>query len=232
MSTKIWAAWRFSPTHLNEFLDHIRTNMWAAYMEHVRNHLIFVKPELVEEARRRHAEMTKTWGHNYRVVRHPLLDEVQYRWELLEKRYIFSSTHYRRTFYGMDAGVNVWLHGRYIYVIPWGKSYDKGISDLEWCKDYHYQNQSDRPENITAAQWQSRSRTWNRVCLGDESGTDWNDRRLCYTVVSFLPTATQTAWHTENQLGFYSPATWETPENQGYFEKHLGEYARSTRKGE
>ena len=38
--------------------------------------------------------------------------------------------------------------------------------------DYHYQNQADRPANITARQWDERARTWEPL-LGDKR---WGDR--------------------------------------------------------
>lgn len=32
-----------------------------------------------------------------------------------------------------------------------------------WVKDYHYQNSSDRPEEISAKEWSKRQRDWDRV---------------------------------------------------------------------
>lgn len=42
-----------------------------------------------------------------------------------------------------------------------GESFDK------YFEDYHYQNQSDRPDDITAAEWRKRERDWDKV-LGND----------------------------------------------------------------
>lgn len=75
-----------------------------------------------------------------------------------------------------DAGYNIWLHGEHAYAIPFGpQGYYQDLWAEEtklvstapsWLKDYHYQNQVDKPENIPDADWDERADTWDQICCG------------------------------------------------------------------
>lgn len=41
------------------------------------------------------------------------------------------------------------------------------VTNQSWLLDYHYQNQTDRPKNITARQWNQRKKDWD-IALGPD----------------------------------------------------------------
>lgn len=47
---------------------------------------------------------------------------------------------------------------------------NKFWESLDFIKDYHYQNQTDRPDNITARQWKKRKNDWDLVLGGNGWG--------------------------------------------------------------
>lgn len=76
-----------------------------------------------------------------------------------------------------------------ILLIPYpGSGFLSGSLDfmarMPEIRDYHYQNQTDRPKNITAAQWAERRRTWDPL-LADR---EWR-HMLVLDIVSY------NGWH-------------------------------------
>lgn len=71
-----------------------------------------------------------------------------------------------------DGGWNIWIHKNYVYAIPFGAYiYYENICDAssnwpEWLEDFHYQNQSDPPEDIPEEEYEAREEIWEEICLG------------------------------------------------------------------
>jgi hypothetical protein len=50
----------------------------------------------------------------------------------------------------------------------------------EHFTDYHYQNQSDRPEDVSPQEWNARKLNWDR--LSDKYGLKYSDMGVVYTI--------------------------------------------------
>jgi hypothetical protein len=46
--------------------------------------------------------------------------------------------------------------------------------NLPWINDWHYQNQTDRPEKLTGKQWKSREKSWDFLNIPSEDGFSFN----------------------------------------------------------
>ena len=56
----------------------------------------------------------------------------------------------------------------WVYEILKDEKYTEFVEKYGLC-DYHYQNQTDRPQNIPAREWNKRSKDWDFVCPGAPS---------------------------------------------------------------
>ena len=79
----------------------------------------------------------------------------------------------------IDCSINFWLHGRYVYIIPYGENWvHEGFNLPENVEDYCYWNNTDEPEGMTWKQWQARGKNWNKIC------DDWDAARNVHEVVN------------------------------------------------
>ncbi len=63
--------------------------------------------------------------------------------------------------------------------------YRDALESLEIFEDYHYQNQSDRPEELTPAQWAQRRRDWDSVLDGQGTLSSLPSWQLSATLEPF-----------------------------------------------
>lgn len=56
----------------------------------------------------------------------------------------------------------------------------KELLSGEGFSDYHYQNQSDRPDDVSPQEWNARKMNWDRV--SDRYGLKFSDMGMSYTV--------------------------------------------------
>jgi hypothetical protein len=178
MSTKIYDAYRIPRTKLNEFLMRTRHLTFTKVLDtvdmflgHVDENLVDAKvKEDIDGLTKGGAELPEWYNKERAAQRH--------RWEVLKKAFKKASISSLRSGLCIDASLNVWIRGRYAYIIPYG--YSVCPTDLEWVEDYCYFNNTDRPERVTARQWAARSNMWDKLCLNDHDAT-----RLSYTIVEF-----------------------------------------------
>jgi hypothetical protein len=181
MSTKIWQAWRLPKTKLNEFLLMTRTATMEKFYGQLDDWMWCASKE--EAKKRREAAAEKVKAKNDGVLPSWWYDDdetyLRERWRMVQERIKEASVSPKRMFHDADASLNIWIDGRYAYVIPYGEvALHSPWPD--WLEDYHYQNQTDRPEEITARQWTARKRAWDRIALDD-----WNATRLEHSLISF-----------------------------------------------
>lgn len=191
MSTKIWTAWRVPKTRLNEALDTLHDHYWKQIVKHFG---LLIDAVDVVKLKEKYPKLDETnkkslaWYAGWEVT--DTLTKINT--ECKAKHTPLPSN------FDMCVSFNIWLHGKYAYIIPyapygWTESFDRRLP--KWFEDFHYQNQTDRPDDITAREWSNRARVWNNICLGDyRERTDWNARRLTYTVY-------------ENDTGFMTALT-------------------------
>lgn len=93
--------------------------------------------------------------------------ERSYQWRMSACRYVFDILRGFRGTPGESCAV-LYAHPRQqdtsivqFFNVP-GHILRPAFRTLR-CKDFHYQNQTDPDENITAAEWRDRRRTWDRI---------------------------------------------------------------------
>lgn len=166
MSTKIWAAVRIPASRLNEYIALCRAHSLDKFYQEADVLFNFMDFKKIVRDCRASPYLKKTTG---RII----------RWRAVEsmvEAYKKGSASSQRSLFAVDSGLNIWLNGEYAYIIP----VETSLPECDWSEDYHYQDQTDRPEDISEEEWESRSKKWDEVCLND-----WNSTRLYHEIVSF-----------------------------------------------
>jgi len=183
MSTKIYEAWRFPKTRLNEFLTIARETMFKNAWKRMRVLMSAVKQEVVDQKMK---DLSRRMGDGFSKLPKHRVERLKkrQRWELiLEQIKEASKSSERSPLFCFDCSLNLWIHGRYVYAIPHGEGFlREGLRFPKWTEEYAYWNNVDHPKGISRRQWEERGRMWDKVCLDD-----WNDFRLQHDVVSFRP---------------------------------------------
>jgi hypothetical protein len=200
MSTKIYYAWRIPKSRLNEFTDLVRQTTWEYLLERIDTWLEnFVSDQDVQDyIDREYQRVVDSLDGKepmWPVKKNEISDEM--RWRCLEERIVRDSTHPERRLYDCDASFNFWLHGRYAYIIPYGK-FKINAPFPEWIEDYSYWDNSDRPDSVSARAWTARGKMWNWVCLND-----WNSNRYQHIIAEFDAVYSRSAWAVSFYLGLH-----------------------------
>ncbi len=170
MSTKIWQAVRVPIRRLNEYLVACRLPTLARFHSKMNDHILWVKAEEVGEMARRYLN----GGEDEQTTEKTMLF---CKIRILTEKYRKAAKQPERDYFDVEAGLNVWQDGRYAYIVPIGRA---ELADEDYAVDYHYQDQTDRPEGTTARQYAARQRKWERLCLQDHNAT-----RLYHAIVDF-----------------------------------------------
>jgi len=196
MSTKIWKAYRVPIGKLNEFFSLVEGPTLTGFYERLD---YLMKSEgllkLAKERRKLEEEVLAerdgalpAWWHSDPMY-------LEERWQILQGEMKKASLSIEHHFADVDASFNVWLYGKYAYLIPYGKvCYPNPMP--EWVEDYHYQDQTDRPEDISPQAWRARREMWDKVCLDD-----WDATRMVHHIINFSPLAYKSAYLAEIHLG-------------------------------
>lgn len=183
MSTKIYHAYRVPRSRLNDFIDSVREQMLDAVTAHVQGLMPFVAlPEdwdagVCGDAERKRIEQ-------YR------------RFEQVMKRAVEAAqSSHRDLAFDLECGLNIWLNGRYAYVMPIGEQWilNQVKSPADWAIDYSYWNNVDPPEEVPSREWGRRSKAWDRICTG-EGAASHNARRLYHAVVDLKMSPSQSTY--------------------------------------
>ena len=171
MSTKIYYAYRAPASRVVEFIDWAHDILWAELKEQMEGFMAGVKDEAIGDPPdwiKSDPEGVELWA------RYKRFDKVV---ELNEKCDL-----------GLDLSLNMWFHGRKVYMIPIGMPGRMNrLNDTipEWAEDYCYWNNTDHPEELTYRQWSQRGKTWDKICTGPlSSKADHNARRLNHEILT------------------------------------------------
>lgn len=86
--------------------------------------------------------------------------------------------------YNKQAGWSLFIHGRYVYGWPWGE-YVQEVSEevrkIDWVQYYGYWNSSDKPQETSSREWESRRKAWDTILTGDMQYR----HRLSYSTVDY-----------------------------------------------
>lgn len=172
MSTKIHEAVRVPIDRLNEYISLCNIETLDDFHTRANRHLAYLSTENWRKSVREVRGSKYVLKVTGRQIR---LHAVQY----LTEAYTKASLNMERDFFCVDSGLNIWLNGYYAYIIPFGGA---KLVQCDFEQDYHYQNQTDKPDDIPDEEWDARERKWEEVCLND-----WNATRLYHAIVSFAP---------------------------------------------
>lgn len=137
MSIKIWVAWKIPLFRFGEATDIIHAQMSERFYQAYKQMLdVFWK---------------KT---------HLPLNEAVMEFE--NKLLAIYKEHQGDFLSFHSRGFQFFLDEQFAYIIPYG---DWDVNIPEWFEDFHYQNQVDRPEGISQAQYQHRKEVWDRLYL-------------------------------------------------------------------
>jgi hypothetical protein len=169
MSTKIYEAYRFPRGKLDEFILKF-------------NRICFgeVKKRILRTGLS-HGELAKTrlelFGKNKKASAECPDSHIVIAWVLAEATVMAEQR--RNSAFNLDCAFNLWLRGRYAYVIPYamnGIKFDKRLP--KWCEFYGWWNNSDREDGVTEEAWEARGRVWKDLALDD-----WDRTRMSHTVL-------------------------------------------------
>lgn len=75
----------------------------------------------------------------------------------------------------IDAGFQFWVLKHTAYVLPLYPEHS--LPETQGSVDFHYQNQTDRPQEISLREWGKRRRFWNMLMdtKDDDGSTMWED---------------------------------------------------------
>jgi hypothetical protein len=148
MSTKIWVAWRAPIIRINEVAEALR----PLFLD--RAYKVFRQIALALEERL-DAEREQ--------IRDIDVMEVTHR----TRRFIVSAN--AKTVsnpFDISCGCQMYFDETYVYLIPYG-FIDTQVPD--WFEDFHYQNQTDQPDDISDEEWKFRANKWKEVCFNHTS---------------------------------------------------------------
>lgn len=172
MSTKIWTAFRTKPgVDVWQLIPGIRRHA----EKNIKARLVSLYQDLItswktDSSRRQYAES---------IIGRPISEEPTPvdASDVAHVLYTKQRSSSIRDAFDLDVSVSVRRAGRRYLLIPYPGS---GIfcdcltflNLLRELEDFHYQNQTDRPETITARQWAERRRTWAPFLRDD----NWQDQ--------------------------------------------------------
>ncbi len=189
MSTKIWKAVRVPIRRLNEYLVACHPPTLVRFHNKMDDQMKFVTAEEVGEMARRYLNGGEDEQTTERII-------LSCKIRVLTNKYREAARQSERNYLDVEAGLNIWQDGRYAYIVPIGRA---ELADADYAVDYHYQDQTDRPENITARQYAARERKWEQLCLKDH-----NAIRLYHAVVDFSnPMPLDAIMEVEKHFGLY-----------------------------
>jgi hypothetical protein len=86
------------------------------------------------------------------------------------------------TLINLDCWFNLWLDGRFAYVIPcYPQCRAEKIRPPKWCEDFCYFDNVDMPKGVSQREWQKRKTKWEQLCLEDH-----NRSRLSHIVIEAI----------------------------------------------
>lgn len=183
MSTKINNGIRFPVKHLNEFLKFAYQDGIARCAEHTRwliTQLDPTAPAVLEISKKFEAALVNI-PEKYQAA---ALQGFQ-----AEHIFELYRDHHHSTYafnpFSMAMGWNVWSVGRWVYAYPWGNEDNlrarAAREELPFVQAYFYNDQGDRPPEISRRDWFRRRDNWER-CIA-RSGL-WH-QRLTFVIADF-----------------------------------------------
>jgi len=166
VSTKIYNAFRVKDRKaqnlwplLWKIQDQAEANIRVAFREHYL--------ELVRQMDPASPEYQESWAKTPEMEELPF--RIRYARDLIRAGFKKNSTEMARDTYSLDVAVAVYPYRGRTYLRTFtesssvvGKCLDF-VHELPELEDFHYQNQVDRPEEVSDKDWAARRRVWDGI---------------------------------------------------------------------
>lgn len=151
MSTVIEYGMRARRDDMESAVTYIHGRMMAKLVEVYEGLLTSVKSEAVGERLKKY-EIAEPSPETERSVRHSILfDALKQERESADQLLL--------------CGFNFWLRGEFVYFILYGRrDVSEAVLPLpDFIEAYEYYNNTDRPDDVSEAEWEERARNWGDV---------------------------------------------------------------------
>lgn len=165
MSDKIYEAYRFPRSRLDEFLVVFRKHCFKKLKALIVD--FKMKKKFLREIRK------EVVGKNRKVYRMILDIDLQFMHFLA--RGMIASKRSEHDFFDLDCSCNLWMDDEWCYMIPYVGRLKLAKGKPRWWETYGYWNNVDMPRGMSEERWKARGEIWNRIALDD-----WDKTRLSY----------------------------------------------------
>lgn len=161
MSTKIWRAYRLKKSRdLWPFVaetrrlgtERVRAKLTEIFLEFMDG--VDVDSTLYKKA------IEESSGKD-RVARASIVNKI------LTRGYRISSGSFQRSYFDFNVSIGIREYKGKFYLIPYcDNALHKTLDFLDGdprLEDYHYQNQTDKPDHIQMQDWRVRGRVWDQI---------------------------------------------------------------------
>jgi hypothetical protein len=185
VSTKIYYGWRVPLHGLGEFIIKARQQMLGAIVGRVRQLMAAIDNGVVEAAKADFLErMSKV-----SIKKQSRLNK-EIRMAIVMRAARDASYGINKDIFDLECGITFRILGKFAYGFGWGDyPYLDAIDDTEPAVKYCYWNNTDKPEEVSQAEWNKRGDTWDKALK--------NPAHLILRPISFDPTdytTEQTIW--------------------------------------
>jgi hypothetical protein len=168
MSTKIYDGYRFPRNRLDEFILLFNRICHRSVRRLLKKYRISDKT--VQEARKQLQLAGKSKIDQYTD------DDVCLVWQLVQ--WMRASKNGSNDMFHMDCSFNLWLDGKWAYMIPFvANGMRMGRLLPNWCESYGYWDNTDPQEGVSEKEWEARGENWARIATDD-----WDKTRLAHIV--------------------------------------------------
>jgi len=165
MSLKVWRAyrlnrkrdlWKFTADTYRLGAEQVKERVHKLFVEFMQG--LRLDSEEYQEA------LTLYKGHDKRA-RAFVVEK------LFREGYKKASVSMERSFFDFDVSLTFREYGKHLYLIPYCSSMMRNVLDFldedPRLSEYHYQNQTDKPERISDLEWARRAKVWHALTKED-----------------------------------------------------------------
>lgn len=158
MSTKIYNAYVFHSSNLEELytvLDKMKKEWFERQLSLWKAGTQKSKEAFIKDLKEFSFELPKK-------IREDFVKKIDGLPDYMALDEFFKTYAYSRVNspFNIDASVMIYPLGKKLYVQFF---LDRDAKIPKTFADYHYQNQSDQPEDVTNKEWKQREKTWDRI---------------------------------------------------------------------
>ena len=171
MSTKIYTAYRFPANRVNDFMAWFHETCFRWAVQSMRFYMSSVSQDGLDKFYRRHKGKSTLAEIKKRIPERQARASIAFQLMLTRIQ--------GEALVNLDCWFNLWLDGRYAYVIPcYPNCRSEKVRPPKWCEDFCYFDNTDLPKGVSQREWQKREAKWEQLCLEDH-----NRSRLSHVVI-------------------------------------------------